>query len=103
MRLSFKRDERITGLAGIARPWRGSAIKRNGKVVGQIFPPDARPTRSDYVIAVRVSRVPDEKNSCHWQWRTLSLKHKTDADARAWVKAHWKRINEELDLVEEQE
>jgi len=101
MRLSFKRDEKATGLSSIASPFRGSSIKRNGNAVGRIRPPHWRTARIYWTVALRIKKTPTTQDPCEWGWIIHPGEHASDEKAREWVKSNWHLINHKYDLAEE--
>jgi hypothetical protein len=83
LRLSFKRDARVTGLARASSGGQGSDIKVSGKQVGRISPPHWSDKGDDYAYKVSLFVKCEE----HPGFRSVRFKarFKTDAEARAWV------------------
>jgi hypothetical protein len=82
-RLTFMRQPRTTGLAGIARPHPDTTIKIAGREVGTISPPHMR--AKDNYWRIRLMRVlPDRPAGC-WESILLVYRAKDEADARAFV------------------
>lgn len=98
--LSFKRDARMTGLAGMGYPNPDVHIKANGKKVGYIAAP-AWNTEPGYKVRLHIKK--DENytdNNPNTDWKTVRLKgsHETEEDAREYVKKHWENIHKTFKL-----
>jgi len=93
MRLSFKKDPKTTGLAGVAEPNPRTVIKGDGVEIGYIRPPHY--ADADYVwsVMLRVNREPTPSDPCPWRYAELKKKFTSEPDAREYIKAEWETLS----------
>lgn len=87
--LSFKKEPKETGLAGVGYPNPNVYIKLNKKKIGYISAPNW--TSSEDVYKIRFSVVKkdileDGNPNRNWKWITLKASFKSEEKARAHVK-----------------
>jgi hypothetical protein len=98
VRLTFKLERRVTGLAGIAHCHRTVFIKGNGKHVGGIYGPNAFSGRDTWEVRFTVKKTPTSESPSDWKWVTLAAKPATAEDARALVTRAWDTIQAKFNL-----
>lgn len=86
MKFTFKREHRITGLAGVGYPHQDVQIKLNKKIVGRIDAPNWQ--TSDDLWSVRFM-VGDIEN---WKWVTLKQRFEDAEVAKQYLLRHQERI-----------
>lgn len=89
MRLSFKREKRETGLAGVARPVPCTQIKADGNVCGSITPADYRSKDNLWSLHFYVK---DETNPGAFSVIHFSKKSETEGEMREFVKRNWEEF-----------
>lgn len=96
---TFKKGERSTGLASVARPYPDTTIKLGGRNVGVIKPPYWNSKDNLWFIMFMVEKGEnDVLHNCPWKWITLTHKTETEAEAREWIRAKSTIIQEKYKL-----
>lgn len=90
MRLSFKKGARVTGLASVAKSRDDTAIKADGRWVGNIVLPGARTMGHDSDFSIRL--IVDHTELPDWKWITLKVRFETEEAARAFITEKWEAI-----------
>ena len=91
-KLSFKKEPRQTGLAGVGYPYRNVTVKMDGKEVGTLHAPNWQ-TKGDVWECWFMVYGDTGNPNCNWQNRRLKTLL-SEAAARQWVKDYWPRIVE---------
>lgn len=92
-RLTFKREPRPGGLAGVCfTPT--TQVKMDGNQVGLII----RRTFYSWSIRLTVDKPSTPEDPAPFRWLALKTPHRTEEDARAWLTRHWKPIQDQLKL-----
>lgn len=100
-KLSFKRDKKQTGLAGVGYPHQGSTIKMDGMDIGSIVPPTWNTRTNSFRIQIRryANEVELTENpNCPWVNKFLTGHYDTDEKAREWIKANWDKLLDAVDF-----
>ncbi len=92
-KFTFKREPRITGLAGVGYPHRDVQIKLNKKVVGQICAPSWR--TKDNLYCVRFT-VKNETREEPWRWVALKRRFENEEDVRAWLNENVEKLQKQI-------
>lgn len=92
MGLTFKKDKKETGLAGIVHPYPTTRIKLNKMEVGAIYPPTWQTPDHKWSVAIMVKTAEDAKYTSGWKWITFKARHDSEEQAREWVKNNWAKI-----------
>lgn len=104
-KFTFKKEARVTGLAGIASDGPSTIIKLGGREVGLIKSPCrgtlGRQMTDVWTIRLRVVRKPTVEHPCPWRWAVLRQTHASEPEARAWLIANAERILASLTIVED--
>lgn len=106
-KLSFKKNPRETGLAGVANHTPSTQIKADKYEMGTIDPPNYRrfgPEEPNWTIRIQVmkneSEITKEPN-CPWKWVTFKARFETEELAREWLKVKWEVINKQFQIKKE--
>lgn len=93
MKITFKRGERLTGLAAVASPLPDVEIKYGGQEIGFISSPRHAGLTPDPNWRVFL-RVPNDDPKRNYPWKNVKLKAKfrEEQDARRWVQAQQDQI-----------
>ena len=100
-KLSFKKNPKETGLAGVGNPYPSTKIQANKKWCGSIHPPTWKSNDNLWRVSIMVikSDIMEDKNpNCPWRWVHFSKTFETVELAREWVKEHWTNINERYQI-----
>ena len=99
MKLSFKKHPKQTGLASVGNSYQGSDIKLDGKVFGEINPPNWRTSHNFYTVSIMIKKTePDDNPNCDWKWVFFKRRFVSDSEAREWVKSNITKITEKYTL-----
>lgn len=79
-RFTFKKQPKITGLAGVGHPNQHVDIKQAGLIVGQITAPSYR--RSTWGVGLMINKPASE--NCGWSW-WFPREFATEEQARDWL------------------
>lgn len=90
--LSFKKEARKTGLAGVGYPHPSTIIKFNKRECGRIAAPNWQ--TKDSLWRVRLAKVEGSR----FKWVTLKKTFATEPEARGWLKENWQKITEQIEL-----
>ncbi len=88
MKLSFKKEKKLTGLSSVGYPYQNVDIKVNKKKVGYISAPtwnNGDLWRIRFSV-VKKDIMEDGNPNCVWKWITLKVTFKNEDDAREYVK-----------------
>jgi hypothetical protein len=100
MRLTFKLERRVTGLAGVAHSHRNVFIKGDGKHVGMITKAHWSSKRDDWSIQLTVRKEPTKEAPADFKWITLKKRAETAEELREFVTKHWDDIRGHYDLYQ---
>jgi hypothetical protein len=82
MKVTFKKESRATGLAGVGHPYPNILIKVDGKVVGYISSPWWQSKDDLWHIHFSVLKTsPEDNPNCDWKW--IHIKHATETEPEA--------------------
>lgn len=96
MKLSFKKEPRETGLAGVGRPWPNVLIKADRKKVGTIV---AKNWHQDkYQIWLTVKQTPTVESRCPFRSVKLKFECDTEEEAREFLQKSWETILKKFEL-----
>lgn len=93
MRVTFKKNPKETGLAGVADPYQGADIKVDGKICGYISPISWQKDSFRIYLAVK-----SDKEHCGWRNVKLKSEFQTYDECKAFVKENLERIVEQNKL-----
>lgn len=99
MKLTFKREKRVTGLAGIGHPYRNTFIKGDKKHVGLITGPNHRDA-TEWEIRFCIKREVTVDRPAPFRWVTLKTKFNDEPAARQFVIDRWQDIQRAHDLFQ---
>lgn len=93
---AFKRSEKVTGLANVARPnsQRATYIK-NGVNGGHIGSINYDRATDEWYIGVMVAKEENavtDADPCPWKWSRFKVRHRTEQGARHWFQRKWSAI-----------
>lgn len=98
-KFTFRKEPKVTGLAGIAQPHQGSSIKLGGKICGKIAAPSRFGADPDnYRVRLMVVQPETEEDPAGWRWVTFKAQFKSDEDARAWLQANEATLRAKYEL-----
>jgi len=98
MKISFKKQPRTTGLAGIGNSYQTTDIKVNKKIIGYIYPPTWRSKDNNWKINIAVEGCTKDDSNCSWRWVNLKYKPENESDGRIWIKKHLEKVLNDNDL-----
>lgn len=98
MKLSFKKDARETGLAGVGRPNPDTFIKADKKRIGTIVAPTFITKDNLWSVSLMVKREPTPRDPCDFQWISFKARFAEEADAREWIKKYWDALCAKYDF-----
>lgn len=101
MKLSFKKQPKTTGRAGIGHPYSSTDILGDKKDVGIIVAPNWQTKDNLWRVRFVVEKnevYNDGNKNCPWMWVGVKARFETEAEAREWVKANWDAIQEKFPL-----
>jgi hypothetical protein len=87
-KLTFKKEPRITGLAGVGYPNPSTIIKWNKKEVGYIGAPNWLSKDNKWVIRFTIKT----NNPLGWKWISLKGRFDSEEEARIHIKKNGERI-----------
>jgi hypothetical protein len=95
MKLSFKKQPRETGLAGVGYPHPNTSIKIDGKKVGEISAPTwmSKDDLWHIMFMVKKSKL-DNNPNCDWRWIFLKKGFDTEIEGRNFIKENIMKIAE---------
>lgn len=99
MKLSFKRQEKPTGLAAIGQPYAHVDIKADKKKCGCIFPPN-RYGQDYWKVSLAVKKEPSEESPAPFAWVSFKFQGKDENEAREFVKKYWDKFQEKYDIFQ---
>ncbi len=97
-KVTFKKHERTTGLAGIGYPYQSVDMKINKKVFGSIDAPNWQTTDNKWHVRVTVIKEPTKENPADFRWISFLSKHENEIEARNWIQRNIDGIIEKYDL-----
>ena len=98
MKLTFKKQPKAKGLAGVGYPYQSTDMKLDGKVFGHISAPDWR-TETVWKVRIAVKKSePDDNPNCDWKWATFVKDFESDVDAREFIQSNISQIVEKHNL-----
>lgn len=87
IKLSFRKEPRETGLAGVVNPVPPTQIKVDGKIIGSIIPPSYRDPEYLWKVSFMVMKSePDGNPNCDWKHIYLKKKFSEESEAREHIK-----------------
>ena len=97
MKLTFKYQDRLTGLAAIKEGTPSSDIKLDGEEIGEINFNDHAHSDPEMGIRVRMMYHASEEAladnpNCKFMWVTFKYKFESYEAAKAWVRANIERL-----------
>lgn len=92
MKLSFKKQPKETGLAGVGYPYQSVLIKADKLEVGLISAPNWR--SKDSLWTIRLAKKKDHS----FVWITLKFKGENEDECRQYLKDNWEAICKEIPL-----
>jgi hypothetical protein len=95
MKLSFKKDKKETGLAGVANPFPLTFIKGDKKLVGYIHHPRFADEANKWYLMFMVK---DQTQRSGWKWITLTARFDSEEQGREFVMKHWNAITTKYSL-----
>ena len=97
--ITFKRQSKDTGLAGVCNPDPDVDIKLNKKVFGHIVAPNWRTKDNKWGICIAIIKTePDNNLNCNWKNIILKIRFDTEDDARQWMVNNIEKILEKFQL-----
>ena len=90
-RLSFRKEPRTTGLAGIGEPYPDTKIKMDGMIVGTIGAPNWNTKDNCWSLWFMIYGDTGNPN-CNWSNRRMKPRFATEPEARQWVKDNWPKL-----------
>jgi hypothetical protein len=102
MRLSFKKQPKETGLAGVANPNPFTDIKADKKKVGYISPP-SRFGDNQWTVWLAVKRQTTDENPCPFENVRLKWRGNSEQEGRDFLKDRWESICKTYDLFQHED
>ena len=97
--ISFKRQAKITGLAGVGYPNQSVDIKVNKKEVGIISAPNWQTKDNNWRVRLTVKKQESDDNpNRDWKWVSVKKTFENEESARQWVKDNLKTLSMKYEL-----
>lgn len=97
MKLSFKNDDKPTGLQRAISLGTGATILADKREVGRIYAP--QPCREDgYMISLFMNRVPTTANPAPFEQRFFTKHFETLNEAKIFLRENWEKIQKDFAL-----
>jgi hypothetical protein len=101
MKLSFKKEPKETGLSAIGNSYPRTKIKIDGKIIGEIVPPNWQSVHDVWVVRFTINKKDineDGNPNCSWRWVQLKSKFNNEESAREFLKENKDKIFGNFDL-----
>jgi hypothetical protein len=86
MKVTFRKWDRLTGLAGVGYPHQSVDIKINKKKIGTIYAPNWQTEDNKWSVAFMVMKEPEDSNPNNkWKWIYMKARFENEETAREFV------------------
>lgn len=94
-KFTFRKQNRITGLAGVGYPIRNVDIKLNNRIVGVIHAPNWQKYNWNIWLSVLKADINENRNlNCHWKNVKLKFIPESEENAREFLQKNIDKILE---------
>lgn len=100
MKITFKKEPRLTGLAAVGYSRQSVEIKVDGKVCGHISAPNWQTEDGLWGVGFMVYKNPDKTrvDNCAWKWIRIVQRFDSELMAREWVLVNLENLSRRFTL-----